>query len=145
MNYLVFDIGGTSVKYALSDQLGNLSHTGFFPTPGTNAKTLLQAMDDVRLRIGGKQPIDGAAVSCPGAVDPVTGVVHGTSAVPCIHGIPLREMLSGRFGVCLSQLKMMPGVLRGENSGEAWLWEKNISRQSQLVAALAEPWSMTEM
>ena len=76
MNYLVFDIGGTSVKYALSDQLGNLSHTGFFPTPGTNAKTLLQAMDDVRLRIGGKQPIDGAAVSCPGAVDPVTGVVQ---------------------------------------------------------------------
>ena len=56
MNYLVFDIGGTSVKYALSDQLGNLSHTGFFPTPGTNAKTLLQAMDDVRLRIGGEQP-----------------------------------------------------------------------------------------
>ena len=61
MNYLVFDIGGTSVKYALSDQLGNLSHTGFFPTPGTNAKSLLQSMDDVRLRIGGKQPIDGAS------------------------------------------------------------------------------------
>lgn len=139
MNYLVFDIGGTSVKYALSDQLGNLSHTGFFPTPGTNAKSLLQSMDDVRLRIGGKQPIDGAAVSCPGAVDPVTGVVHGTSAVPCIHGIPLREMLSGRFGG-------LPVSIENDARCFAWgeQWRgvavgKNISRQSQLVAALAEP------
>ena len=35
MDYLVFDIGGTSVKYALSDQLGKsepyrfLSNTGY--------------------------------------------------------------------------------------------------------------------
>lgn len=98
MNYLAFDIGGTSVKYAMGDERGNLWNTGFFATPGTDIDALLKEMNGVRLRICEGQDIAGVAVSCPGAVDPGTGIVHGISAVPCIHGIPFRKMLTESFG-----------------------------------------------
>lgn len=31
--YLVFDLGGTSVKFAVSDKDGEFDSTGSFPTP----------------------------------------------------------------------------------------------------------------
>jgi len=98
MNVLLFDIGGTGVKYAVGDEQGNLEEAGLFPTPSADIQALLAAMDSVRLKADRGREIHGVAVSCPGAVDPGAGIVHGRSAVPCIHGIPFLEMLSRLFG-----------------------------------------------
>ena len=49
MNVLLFDIGGTGVKYAVGDEQGNLEEAGLFPTPSADIQALLAAMDSVRL------------------------------------------------------------------------------------------------
>ena len=95
MNVLLFDIGGTGVKYAVGDEQGNLEEAGLFPTPSADIQALLAAMDSVRLKA------DRAILHIPvigKLVDPGAGIVHGRSAVPCIHGIPFLEMLSRLFG-----------------------------------------------
>lgn len=93
-HYIVFDLGGTTVKYAYSDENGNLSRAGSFPTPAEGIGTMIHEMRRALDPYGGRQAVDGVAVSSPGAVDCETGCVGGISAIPYIHEIPLRDMIS---------------------------------------------------
>ena len=81
---------------------------------------LLARMAEVYGRFEGRRNICGAAVSCPGAVDGKNGVIHGSSAVPYIHEIPFRDMVSGALGG-LSVL--IENDARCFAMGEMWLGE----------------------
>lgn len=97
-HYIVFDLGGTAVKYANSDENGNLSRTGSFATPMEGIEAMIHEMKKAYEALGGGQVIDGVAVSSPGAVDSEMGCVGGISAIPYIHEIPLRDMISEELG-----------------------------------------------
>ena len=92
------DIGGTSIKVALSDELGNLIEKGHVSVANTfeelmgNIVTWVNEMKE-------KYEIKGVAISSPGAVDSVTGIVGGASAVPCIHGPNWKEEIKNRLGL----------------------------------------------
>ena len=92
--YLAFDVGGTSVKYAVVDSEGNVSQNSKFMTPDTLDK-MYQEMKKV---FDEHQDVEGLALSMPGAVDSDGGVIYGSSALDYIHGPNIKKDLSELVG-----------------------------------------------
>lgn len=96
MAILVFDIGGTAVKYGLY-QAGALQGTHSFPTPSTWEKMKADLYSIYQEY--SQEEIKGIALSSPGSVDVDQGVIHGISAVPYIHEFPIVEELEALFAL----------------------------------------------
>lgn len=94
MGILVFDIGGSSVKYAYAADQGILSDRGSIPVCKNVWENFLEQLTLIYKEYDKHYGIEGIAVSAPGAVDSRNGVIHGMSAVPCIHEIPFTTLLS---------------------------------------------------
>ena len=74
MNYLAYDVGGSSVKYALVDEQGNLQNKGSFPTPAALEDFYAEVVK-VCQQLGKGRELVGAGFSMPGAVDDESGVI----------------------------------------------------------------------
>ncbi|MGO4938327.1 ROK family protein [Fundicoccus sp. Sow4_H7] len=95
----VFDIGGTSVKYGIWKN-ETLEHQDMFMTPESwevMKSKLKEAFQQLEKKMDKK--LDGAAFSCPGAVNPSEGVIYGFSAVPYMHLFPIKDELTQLLGV----------------------------------------------
>ena len=88
--YLAFDVGGTSVKYAIVDNEGNVSQASKFVTPDT----LDQMYQEMKKVFDNHSDVEGLALSMPGAVDSDGGVIYGSSALDYIHGPNIKNDLS---------------------------------------------------
>ena len=96
MSLAVIDIGGTSIKFGQYDSVTGVS----FRTNALTPKALpefyeLLQKKIVQLRAVGD--ITGVAISSPGMVDQITGIIRGASAVPYIHNFPIVAELNNRF------------------------------------------------
>lgn len=91
-NYLVFDVGGSAVKYAVMNELGNILAKGSFPSIPDDFEKFKKNIIKVVLEMKEKFSVEGIAFSCPGGVDSVSGVIGGASALPCIHGPNFKEV-----------------------------------------------------
>lgn len=97
-NYMVFDIGGSSVKSSVVSENGDIITNGkiciaenidlFF-------EDLSKAVNENKL----KYDLQGIAISAPGAVDSETGIIGGASALPYIHGPNFKEILLEKTGL----------------------------------------------
>jgi predicted NBD/HSP70 family sugar kinase len=96
-NLVVFDIGGTAVKYGLWDGK-NLLKNSSFPTPSSFVKLAAQ----MKLIIEGFSPVQGVAISSPGAVNSITRRIEGVSAVPYLHNRPIFDELEEMFNLPVS-------------------------------------------
>lgn len=99
--YACLDIGGTSIKTAVLDEKGNLIKRGNIEV----RHNFNELMDSIILFIDGvksEYDIKGVAISSPGAVDTVTGIVGGASAIPCIHGPNFKEIIRERVNLSVS-------------------------------------------
>lgn len=95
MSLAVFDIGGTAVKHGVWDN-GQLSQVDAFPTP----QTYEDLLDKLRQTIQQyEQPIAGAAISSPGAVDVAQRQILGISAVEYIHHRPIFDELESSLNL----------------------------------------------
>ena len=92
--YLAFDVGGTSVKYALCNEEGKVSSASKFKTPDTLDQMYLE-MEKV---VHNYPNVEGIALSMPGAVDSDGGIIYGSSAIDYIHGPNIKEDLK-QWGV----------------------------------------------
>ncbi|MGL5021277.1 MAG: ROK family protein [Mycoplasmatales bacterium] len=99
---LCFDIGGMSIKYGLVDENGKIYIKNKFPTPGENFEELLEHFFTIIETHINK--ISSISISSPGSVDSKTGIVGGTSAVPCIHGPNLKNLIYEKFKLPVSIL-----------------------------------------
>lgn len=90
--YLVFDIGGTFVKYGLLDEKGTIHEKGKFPTVRDDLNIFLQHLEDIYHQ---HQDVKGIAISAPGRIDIQTGLSEG-GAVSCLHGKSLIQELTKR-------------------------------------------------
>ncbi|WP_347289818.1 ROK family protein [Kluyvera georgiana] len=100
MAILLFDWGGTSIKYGVWEQ-DSLAETASVKTPDCWDKMkaqLLAIFHDYRQRYA----IQGVAVSAPGNVNPECGEIGGLSAIPYIHRFPIVEELTALFGLPVS-------------------------------------------
>ena len=95
MAILVFDMGGSAVKYGVWSQ-DSLVSKGKFTTPNTweEMKTQLQ-----QVRTSVNEEIEGVGISAPGAVNAQERRIDGISAIPYIHGFDIYSELEAAFGV----------------------------------------------
>ena len=92
MVYLGFDVGGSSVKYALIDEEGTFLQKGHFSTPD-NLESFYAELKKAKESLSASQEIAGACFSLPGAVDEASGVIGGSSALDYIHDFDIRSDL----------------------------------------------------
>lgn len=100
MSIVVFDIGGSAVKFGLWKEAA-LAGKGSFGTP----KTWNAMKDEMKSVFDGfakTDSVEGVAISSPGAVDSVAGIIGGISAVPYIHRFPIKAEWENLFGVPVS-------------------------------------------
>ena len=116
MAILSFDIGGSSVKYAVIEKTGKILAKGKKTTP-QEKEEFFRLIENVAASYRRAYTIEGAGFSFPGAVDDVSGVIGGSSALPYIHDFPIRQELERRLS--------LPAALENDANcaalGESWL------------------------
>ncbi|MBU3136897.1 ROK family protein [Clostridium gasigenes] len=98
-NYIAFDIGGSSVKFGLVNEQGEILDKGSFETPKEDFDILISKMVEVIDKYKKNVKLEGIALSCPGAVNNKEGIIGGASAVPYIHGPNFRNILKEATGL----------------------------------------------
>lgn len=97
-NFMVFDIGGTAVKWSIINEEGILEISGkmsIAKLPEEFFENLANLSNEMKV----KYNVEGIAISSPGAVDSETGIVGGISAIPYIHGPNFKEILKKSTGL----------------------------------------------
>lgn len=79
MQYLVFDIGGTFIKYALMEDDFNIVDRGSEATPLDSQENFVEVLKKIYDNY--KDKIYGIAVSMPGRIDPFKGYAYTTGAL----------------------------------------------------------------
>lgn len=98
---LVFDWGGTFVKYACWSENKGLHQQNAFSTPSSweaMKKAMMQVFEDVSI----DEKLEGIAISSPGSVDTEKGIIGGISAIEYIHHFPIQQELEELFAVPVS-------------------------------------------
>lgn len=97
--YLVFDVGGTSIKYAWMTSDGEIIEKGKAKTPNKPEHKVADFVET----IGGiydsyklKGDISGIAIDLPGQIDVDNGIVYGGGALRYMHKVPLQELIEKR-------------------------------------------------
>lgn len=99
MSILVFDMGGTAVKYGVWDE--TLKDQSSFPTPETWLE-MTQNLKSVQEKLSERYRFTGVAISAPGSVDAELGIIGGISAIEYIHNFNIKDELENLFGLPVS-------------------------------------------
>ena len=120
MNYLCFDIGGTSIKYGVADEKGALLLKGEVPNEimQRGVKGFVESLAGLADRYRQEYDLRGIAVSTAGVVDPEQGVIlYAPKYFPGYPGTHLQELLEARTGLpCTVENDVNAAAL-----GEYWL------------------------
>lgn len=100
MNLAAIDIGGTTIKIATWKD-GKLQDKHAIDTP-ENLDSFYQVLTNEVNKIKKNTPIEGVAISSPGAVNKKNGIIGGSSALPYIHNFKIVDELEKRFGLPVS-------------------------------------------
>jgi len=124
MKYIVLDIGGSSVKYALiDDQLKRICN-GSKPCSTDSMEGLLDPIRKIKEEI--QDEYDGVAVSMPGRIDTKQGIAYTGGAFTFINQDHMEKRLQEIFekpvtiandGKCAANAELAYGALRGADSG----------------------------
>ena len=98
MKVMVFDVGGTGIKYSVIDEQLNRTDTGSTPTPADSQEHFLDTLREIYLPH--KDEVDGIALSLPGFIDAEQGVVRGGGAPSLAYnvGTPVGPRLAEACG-----------------------------------------------
>ena len=122
--YLVFDIGGTFIKYALMDEENTLLEQDKVASPKDSLESLLDALEGVGRQLAGQY--EGIAVSMPGRIDTKNGIAHTGGAFAFIKDTPIAALIAKRLGVpvtiandgkCAASAEHSSGALAGVADG----------------------------
>lgn len=118
--YLVFDWGGTSLKYALMNEDAEVKEKGSVDAPRKDStkEYFYELIDSIRNQFSS---IEGIAISSTGVIDSKNGIIQTIGAFPFLDGTNLKEEFKDRYGLTVSI----------ENDGKcaalAELWKGNLS------------------
>lgn len=96
--YLVFDVGGTFVKYAWMDIDGNIEEKGKFPTPtkeGQSVPDFVEALGEIYDTYK-ERNVEGIALSLPGLIDTEHGIIRNGGGIKYLKDANLNELLKNR-------------------------------------------------
>ncbi len=116
--FLVFDIGGTAIKYALMDEAAKIFEKAEMKTPLDGLEAFLDAIESVYQKYADQ--VSGIALSMPGNLDSKTGQINTPGALLYNANINIIEKLSERISIPIAV----------ENDGKcaalAELWQGNL-------------------
>lgn len=100
---LAVDLGGTQIRAALCDPQGQILRRIAHPTQAaTGLESVIKRLEDTIAEAIGSTPIDqiiGIGIGAPGPLNPVTGIIMEAPNLPGWKNVPLRNMISARFGL----------------------------------------------
>ena len=96
--YLVFDVGGTFVKYAYMTIDGEIKEKGKYPTPDSNKQDVSEFVESLgRVYDSFKEKgVEGIAMSMPGLIDTEHGFIRNGGALKYLKDVALGDLLSKR-------------------------------------------------
>ena len=97
--YLVFDWGGTSLKYALMNEEAEIIEKGSVPSPARDAskEDFFAVLDPIVQTY--REEIEGIAISSAGIIDSVQGIIQVVGVFPFLNGCAVAEEMEERYGV----------------------------------------------
>jgi predicted NBD/HSP70 family sugar kinase len=97
--YLVFDWGGTALKYALMNEEADILEKGSVPSPSRDSSkdSFFAIIDPVVNKY--RAEIDGIAISSAGIIDSVQGIIQVVGVFPFLNGCPIAKEMEERYGV----------------------------------------------
>lgn len=126
--YLVFDVGGTFIKYAWMTKDGQIEDKGRFPTPNKETDTVedfVESLGKIYDSYKDKN-IEGIALALPGLIDTENKFVQNGGAIKYMKNIPLGELLEKRCdgiriamendGKCAALAEVWMGNAKGCNN-----------------------------
>lgn len=97
MKYLVIDVGGTFVKYALMDEECNFYEKGKIPTQKETLEEFIDMLAELYGNYEGQ--VEGIAICAPGMIDSESGFMYNGGSIFCIKNINIVEILQNRCHV----------------------------------------------
>ncbi len=96
-DYLVFDIGGTNLKYALLNNAGEIKEKDKQATVNTNLNDFMNQIYQIADKYQGK--FQGISLAIPGKIDVENKVVHFGGSLPFIDGANMQKLLGDKYHV----------------------------------------------
>ncbi|MGL4911639.1 MAG: ROK family protein [Romboutsia sp.] len=98
MNYIVFDIGGTSIKYSIMNKDGDFIESNSIETPEQGQGKTQEILIDIINEFKNKYKIDGVALSVPGGIDE-DGYIHFMGQVTDLQDMYLDKYIKEHTGL----------------------------------------------
>ncbi|WP_436376031.1 ROK family protein [Cytobacillus sp. BC1816] len=92
--FLVYDIGGTSVKLSIMDEHSNVIERASFQTPVERNGSIFQLLIETAKSYQKKHTLSGLALSVPAAVDEKSGYVHYAGQITDLIGKNIKNELA---------------------------------------------------
>lgn len=123
--YLVFDVGGTFIKYALMEEEGSFVEKSKFPTP-RNKDDFFAGIQDIYEKYQARD-LKGIAMSLPGLIDVDSGMVYYGGACRYLHEVNVKE--------ALQEMTHLPVAIEndGKCAGLAETWLGNASHVDDAI------------
>lgn len=99
---LAVDLGGTNLRAALCDAQAQILRRVSYPTQaGGGPDAVIGRLGDAIAEVmtGIVDQVAGIGIGAAGPLNPVTGIVMDAPHLPGWHNIPLRNIISARFGL----------------------------------------------
>lgn len=121
--YLAIDVGGTSIKYALTDKNAEITKLNEIETR-REPEELFESLDEIILPH--MNQISGIAMSFPGKINVEKGIVNKITTFKWISNLPLKSMLEEKYsipvwiendGKCAALAELWKGNLSGIDNG----------------------------
>lgn len=112
--YLVFDVGGTTIKYGLLDDTLQLQATGQCPTLPNEAGHILKELLRLSLAFQADYPLQGIGVSTAGIVGVDGAIQYAGPTIPGYQGTPIQAKLEAATGLPVFVVNDVAAALLGE-------------------------------
>ena len=95
--YLVLDIGGTFVKYAIMDEAAEFITQGKVPSGTDSEASVIASLEAIR-DVVADYDYEGVAISMPGRIDTAAGIAHTGGAYVWVKDYPAAQKYGDIFG-----------------------------------------------
>ena len=128
MKLMVFDVGGTEIKYSVMDESLERRDSGSVPTPMGSQEEFFDVL--CGLFAPHASEVEGIAMSLPGFIDSEKGICLGGGALRYNHGKEVAGPLSARLGVpvhiandgkCAALAELREGALKGCQNASVYI------------------------
>ncbi|ATI72777.1 sugar kinase and transcription regulator [Lactobacillus plantarum JDM1] [Lactiplantibacillus plantarum] len=112
--YLVFDIGGTTIKYGLIDEALHLSHEGKCLTEHNHDGLILKQLQRVTRDYQAEYSLAGIGVSTAGIVGADGAIQYAGPTISDYQGTPIKAALMAQTGLPVFVVNDVDAALLGE-------------------------------